>query len=137
MIRILFALVFVSLIEAVEANYNIEATKKGVEKREYNQSKQQLIEAIYISEQAKDTFGLLKSLTAIEEIYSKLGQYDSAIIICYKRLNLNKCQKNYRSLSDNFRALNTLLITNLDTNAASGLMDSCYHYALLSGYSTQ
>lgn len=133
MIRFLFAFVFILLIGVVEANCNIEASKKGVEKREYNQSKQQLIEAIYISEQAKDTIGLLKSLTAIEEIYSKLGQYDSAIIICYKRLNLNKCQKNYRSLSDNFRALNTLLITNLDTNAASGLMDSCYHYALLSG----
>ncbi|BDX37628.1 hypothetical protein CYCD_09830 [Tenuifilaceae bacterium CYCD] len=133
MIRFLFAFVFILPIGVVEANCNIAASKKGVENREDNQSKQQLIEAIYISEQAKDTFGLLKSLTAIEEIYSKLGQYDSAIIVCYKRLNLNKIQKNYRSLSDNFRALNTLLITNLDTNAASGLMDSCYHYALLSG----
>jgi len=130
--RFLLILSFVLPLEFVVTNYNFYISKKEYENREYSKSKRQLIESIEISENAKDTISLLKSLFTIEDIYSKLGQYDSAILICYKRLNLNKLQKNYKSLSDNFRALNTLLITNLESNAVRGLMDSCYHYALLS-----
>lgn len=117
---------------SVSVSKAIELAKKNAVNKEYSKAKRQLINAIIANESTGDTTNLIRCLTIIEDIYSKLGQYDSAITICYRRLGLNKLQRNYKSLSDNFRALNTLLITNLESKAAEGLMDSCYHYALLS-----
>lgn len=129
---LLIILFFCNTGISVSGNEAIEFDRKNEVNEEYSKAKHQLVDAIIASEKSKDTASLIRCLTVIEDLYSKLGQYDSAITVCYRRLGLSKLQQNYKSLSDNFRALNTLLITNLESKATDGLMDSCYHYALLS-----
>ncbi len=79
-----------------------------------------------------DTVLLHRCLLSRELIFTEQGYNDSAAAICYRRLELNRIRHNYLALSDNFRALSSLLATHLNSHSASGLMDSCLHYALLS-----
>lgn len=110
----------------------IDSAKTLLVRKDYQKAKFLLHQALEFSELKKDTTSLLRSMLFLEKLYTEQGQNDSAVIICYKRLNINRLKKNYQSLSDNFRALNTLLFTNIGSNTTSGLMDSCLHYALLS-----
>jgi len=105
---------------------------KSVEQKDFEQAKRYLNQAISESRLNGDTTYLLKGLFRLELLYSEHGQNDSAIAICYERLRINRLRKSYKSLSDNFRALNALLLTNIGTKTTSGLMDSCLYYALLS-----
>lgn len=79
-----------------------------------------------------DTVLLHRCLLSRELIFTEQGYNDSAAALCYRRLELNRIRHNYLALSDNFRALSSLLATHLNSHSASGLMDSCLHYALLS-----
>lgn len=110
----------------------IDSAKVILVRKDYQRAKFLLHQALDLSERKKDTSSLLRSMLFLEKLYTEQGQNDSAVILCHKRLNINRLKKNYQSLSDNFRALNTLLSTNIGANASGGLMDSCLHYALLS-----
>ncbi len=111
---------------------NLEAAQAHINKKDFAKAKLLLKDIIKQSREKKDTVVLLKGLIKIEHLYSEQCQNDSAITACYERLNLNRKLKNYKSLSDNFRALNTLFLSNLGNRTTNGLMDSCLHYALLS-----
>lgn len=111
---------------------NLESAQAYINKKDFTKAKQLLKEIIKQSKEQKDTVALLKGLLKIELLYSEQCQNDSAITACYERLNINRKQKNYKSLSDNFRALNTLFLSNLGSRTTNGLMDSCLHYAILS-----
>lgn len=106
--------------------------QKSLEQKDFKQAKLYLIQTISESRLNGDTSYLLKGLSRLELLYSEHGQNDSAIAICYERLKINRLRKNYKSLSDNFRALNALLLANIGPNTTHGLMDSCLYYALLS-----
>jgi len=106
--------------------------QKSLEQKDFKQAKLYLNQAISESRLNGDTTYFLKGLSKLEQLYSEQGQNDSAIVICYERLKVNRLRKNYKSLSDNFRALNALLLTNIGSNTTHGLMDSCLYYALLS-----
>ncbi len=111
---------------------NLNAVQTQINKKDFTKAKQLLKDIITQSRKQKDTVALLKGLIKIEHLYSEQCQNDSAITACYERLNLNRKLKNYKSLSDNFRALNTLFLSNLGNRTTNGLMDSCLFYALLS-----
>lgn len=111
---------------------NLETAQTYINKKDFTKAKHLLKDIIKQSREQKDTIALLKGLVKIELLYSEQCQNDSAITACYERLNINRKQRNYKSLSDNFRALNTLFLSNLGNRATNGLMDSCLHYALLS-----
>ncbi len=110
----------------------IDSARALIQRKDLSQAKSLLKRSIKISEQNHDTTQLLRGLFRLEKIYSENGQNDSAIVACYQRLTINRIKKNYISLSDNFRALNTLFVTNIGAHVPIGLMDSCLHYALLS-----
>jgi AraC-like DNA-binding protein len=110
----------------------LDSAKSELLKKDFQKAGLYVKLAIAKSEQTNDTVLLLKSLKILEQFYSERGQNDSAIDICHKRLILNRLKRNYISLSDNFRALNTLLITNIGSHTSTGLLDSCLYYALLS-----
>jgi len=110
----------------------MDSVRALIQRKDISHAKPLLKRLIKISEQNHDTTQLLKGLFGLEKIYSENGQNDSAIVVCYQRLTINRGEKNYISLSDNFRALNTLFITNIGAHVPIGLMDSCLHYALLS-----
>ena len=110
----------------------IDSSKVLFSKGDHNSAIQCLKKPLKYAKLKKIRMNCLVELLLLEKKHSELGQNDSAITICYKRLTINRLQKNYVSLSDNFRALNTLLITNIGTQSPNGLMDSCLYYALLS-----
>lgn len=110
----------------------IDSAKILIVKKEFVQAKKFLRQSIDICEQKKDTVLLLRGLHRLELLYTENGQNDSAINICHKRLTINRLKRNFVGVSDNFRALNTLLITSIGDHTVNGLMDSCLHYALLS-----
>jgi len=91
-----------------------------------------LEQAEKLSISINDPILLHRCLLSRELIFTEQGKNDSAAIICYRRLELNRLQHNYLALSDNFRALNSLLTTHLYSHSANGLIDSCLHYAFLS-----
>ena len=83
-----------------------------------------LEQAEKLSISINDPILLHRCLLSRELIFTEQGKNDSAAIICYRRLELNRLQHNYLALSDNFRALNSLLTTHLYSHSANGLIDS-------------
>lgn len=136
--RLLFIFSFLCLsysslsIDSITPLQLVDSARGLIQRRDYVNAKQCLKQAIATSEQGKDTSQLLSSLYELEKFHTEFGQNDSAIAICHRRLTINRQKRNYVSLSDNFRALYSLLLTNIGSKAAEGLMDSCLHYALLS-----
>jgi len=110
----------------------IDSAKSALLRKNFSRGEFYFKQIIAKSEQRKDTASLLKSLWMLEKFYTEQGHNDSAITICQRRLTINRQKKNYVGLSDNFRALNTLLITGIGSHTTSGLLDSCLFYALLS-----
>jgi len=133
---LLFLIVFVNpfIFGASQNNQTdlLGLANKCVDQKDFKLAKRYLNQAISEGRLNSDTAYLLKGLSRLELLYSEHGQNDSAIAICYERLRINRLRKNYKSLSDNFRALNALLLTNIGPNTTQGLMDSCLYYALLS-----
>jgi len=83
-----------------------------------------------ISKELNDTAIMIQAMEGIERYYYQLERIDSAITYCARAIKINKLQKNYAKLSDNYRALysyqryttgNILL----NTFVLDGLIDSC------------
>ena len=86
--------------------------------------------AYEISKKFKDSSLMVQAMNGIERYYYQLELIDSAITYCVAALKINKSQKNYAKLSNNYQALysyqryttgNILL----NTFVLDGLSDSC------------
>ncbi len=94
-------------------------------------------EAYALALQRKDTALLIKAMKGIERYYYQLEMVDSAIIYCVSALAINKLQKNYAELSNNYRSLYTYQRYStgdvlLNTFVLDGLMDSSLNAAIKS-----
>ena len=83
-----------------------------------------------ISKELNDTAIMIRAMEGIERYYYQLEMIDSAITYCTSAIEVNRLQKDYSNLSNNYRALysyqryttGNILLT---TFVLDGLIDSC------------
>ncbi|NOQ27839.1 MAG: helix-turn-helix domain-containing protein [Bacteroidales bacterium] len=114
---------------------NIKHGKVLNKQFEFNNSFMAFNNAFKISKILNDTNMMLEAMSGIENYYFQIERTDSAIVYCTRAIDINKTQKNYTNLSDNYGTLNSYQISyaNGNTNTSflfEGLMDSCINAAL-------
>jgi len=113
---------------------NLRQGKVFNELLEFNHSFIAFNKAFRISKQLHDTDMMLKAMSGIENYYYQIELIDSATSYCTKAIHINKIKKNYVSLSDNYRALDSYQIAYMDNGNGhsflfDGLMDSSLNAA--------
>lgn len=72
---------------------------------EFNKSFTAFVNAYNISLQLPDTNMMLDAMAGIEVHYGQIDLIDSAMVYCYKAIEINKIKENFERLSDNYRGL--------------------------------